>query len=128
MREISRGVLEGRTKDEMTEEETQLYKTMRQDPFNNRPPNGENFQDTDVRTKSWLTSLPREGKVVAFTHGGIIHTTLHIVLAFSNASDAWSFAVNNTSITKLLIEENHTTISFVNDHAHVMGRDTVWSY
>ena len=124
LREISRGVLEGRTKEEMTEEETQLYKTMRQDPFNNCLPGGENFQDLNARVESWLGRLPREGKVVAFAHGGTVHTSLHLLLG---VSDAWTFAVNNASITKLLMEEGHTTIAFVNDHAHVMGRDDVWS-
>ena len=125
LREISRGVLEGHTKDEMTGEEVQLYKTMRQDPFNNRPPDGENFQDMNARVEDWLRSLPEEGKVAAFTHGGVIHTSLHLLLG---SSDAWSFAVNNTSITKLLVGEGHTTISFVNDHAHLTGRDNVWSH
>ena len=125
LREISRGVLEGCTKEEMTEEEAQLYETMHQDPFNNRLPGGENFQDFNARVKDWLGSLPQEGKIAAFAHGGIVHTSLHLLLG---VSDAWTFAVNNASITKLLIEENYTTIAFVNDHAHVMGRDNVWSH
>ena len=125
LREISRGVLEGRTKEEMSEEEAQLYKEMRRDPLNNRPPGGENFRDVNVRVEDWLADLPKEGKVVAFAHGGIVHTRLHLLLG---SSKTWSFAVNNTSITRLLIREGHTTFSFVNDHAHVMGRESVWSY
>ena len=124
LREISRGVLEGRTKEEMTEKEAQLYDTMRRDPSNNRPPGGENFQDINARVGDWLSSLPKEGKIAAFTHGGVVHTSLHLLLG---SSDAWSFAVNNASITKMLLKEGHTTIAFVNDHAHLMGRDNVWS-
>ena len=125
LREIGRGSLEGTTDAERTEEQRHLFQHIRGDRLARRPPGGENFQDVVERMALWLADLPGEGKVVAFTHGGTIRSALHRLVGYG---PAFSFAVNNTSVTRLVIDGEHTTISFVNDHAHLSGRENLWSH
>ena len=125
LREVGRGVLEGTTEAERSEEQRALLRHIREDHMTRRPPGGESFQEVIDRVTSWLADLPEQGKAVAFTHGGVIHAALHRLVGDSRV---FSFASNNTGITRLVIEKGHTTISFVNDHAHVFGRENLWSY
>ena len=125
LREIGRGILEGSTDAERTEEQRELLRHVRGDRLLRRPPGGENFQDVLDRVGAWLADLPQQGKVIAFTHGGVIHAALQYLVGYSPSI---SFAVNNTGITRLVLEKDHTTISFVNDHAHLKGREELWSY
>ncbi len=125
LREIGRGVLEGTTDTERTEEQRALLRHVRGDRLVQRPPGGENFQDVIDRVGAWLADLPEQGKVIAFTHGGVIHAALHRLVGYS---PAFSFASNNTGVSRLILEKGHTTISFLNDHAHLKGREDLWSF
>lgn len=125
LREIGRGVLEGTTDAERTEEQRALLCHVRDDRLVRRPPGGENFQDVIDRVGAWLADLPERGRVIAFTHGGVIHASLHRLVGYSSS---FSFAFNNTGISRLVLEQDHTTISFLNDHAHLRGREDLWSF
>jgi len=127
LREISRGVLEGKVDADLTPEELRVREEMRSDRYAYRPPGGENFADVWARVSDWLGDLPREGKVVAVTHGGVIHSVLRILLDASGPT-TWAFAVNNASITRVRLEEGRATLLTVNDHAHLLGRENLWSY
>ncbi|CAN5863556.1 histidine phosphatase family protein [soil metagenome] len=125
LREIGRGILEGTTDAERTEDQRALLHHVRGDRLVRRPPGGENFQDVVDRVGSWLADLPERGKVIAFTHGGVIHAALHRLVGYSST---FSFAFNNTGISRLVLAQDHTTISFLNDHAHLKGREDLWSF
>ena len=127
LREISRGVLEGKIDADLTPEEVKVREAMRRDRYGYRPQGGENFADVAARVKSWLDDLPLEGRVLAFTHGGVIHAVLRLVLDAAGAT-SWDFAINNASLTRILFHDDRATIAGVNDHAHLLGRENLWSF
>ena len=100
LREISRGVLEGKIDADLTPEERDIREAMRRDRHGYRPEGGENFADVSARVKAWLGDLPPEGRVIAFTHGGVVHTVLRLVLDAPGPT-SWDFAVNNASLTRV---------------------------
>ena len=125
LREIGRGSLEDTTDAERSDEQRKLPQYIRGERLTRRPPGGENFQDVIDRLESWLEDLPKHGKVAAVTHGGVVSAALHRLVGYEKR---FSFAVNNTSITRLVLEDGHTTMSFVNDHSHIRGREDLWTY
>lgn len=127
LREVSRGVLEGKIDAELSPEEVRVREEMRRDRYGYRPERGENFADVAARVQAWLDDLPKESRVVTFTHGGVIHTTLRLVLETPGPT-AWDFAVNNASITRFYFHSGRVTIGGVNDHAHLAGREDLWSF
>ncbi len=127
LREISRGILEGKIDADLTPEEARVREAMRRDRYGYRPQGGENFADVAARVGAWLSSLPEEGRVIAFTHGGVVHTVLRLILDAPGAT-SWDFAVNNASLTRILFYDGRVTIAGVNDHAHLLGRENLWSF
>jgi len=125
LREIGRGILEDTTDAERSEEQRELLNYIRGERLTRRPPGGENFQDVIDRLESWLEALPKHGKVAAVTHGGVVSAALHRLVGYDKR---FSFAMNNTGITRLVLENGHTIISFVNDHSHLRGREDLWTY
>lgn len=47
------------------------------------PPQGETGQQFHKRLNSWLTDLPQQGEIVAFTHAGAIWGILRLTIALS---------------------------------------------
>ena len=127
LREISRGVLEGKIDADLTPEEVGVREAMRRDRYGYRPQGGENFADVAARVGAWLDDLPPEGRVIAFTHGGVIHAALRLVLDAPGAT-SWDFAINNASLTRILFYDDRATIAGMNDHAHLLGRENLWSF
>ena len=132
LREISRGVLEGKIDADLTPEEVKIREVMRRDRHGYRPEGGENFADVSARVKAWLADLPPEGRVIAFTHGGVVHTVLRLVLDAPGPTP-WDFAVNNASLTRVYFYDGRfpngrATIVAVNDHAHLSGKENLWSF
>ena len=123
LREISRGVLEGRLGTELVGEQRDVYAAMRRDLFNIRPPGGENYRDLAARAVPWLESLPESGKVAAVTHGGVIFALLHHIVGVEGAAN-WRFSADNTGITRLRLKDIGSTergvrLITVNDTAHL---------
>lgn len=120
LREISRGVLEGKTEAELSTAERKLREEMIRDRLHFRPEGGENFRDVLARVKGWLADLPEQGRVLAVTHGGVIHTLLRVALGHA---ESWSshFTIENTSVTELRFEGESSVVVRVNDHAHLEG-------
>ena len=93
-------------------------------PYDKRVPGGESSDDLQTRARAWLESLPKQGRVIAFAHGGIIATILYSVVGRPPARrldepGGWGFQLRNTSISRLHISESYTTVETVNDYAHL---------
>ncbi|UCH27159.1 MAG: histidine phosphatase family protein [Trueperaceae bacterium] len=124
LREIDMGEFEGRYLHEITSAEWAQIKVWHSGPFDQKVPGGESGDDLRYRLVDWLGDLPTAGRVAAFSHGGTISGLLQSITGRpydTGRPGAWSFRLANTSITKLLIENGHTIISVVNDHAHLEG-------
>jgi 2,3-bisphosphoglycerate-dependent phosphoglycerate mutase len=124
LREIHLGEFEGRTWNEMTDEERDIFSVQFAGPYDQRVPGGESNDDLRHRALAWLAELPKEGRVIAFTHGGFIVSMLQSVVGrpkprYWKKMEGWGFWIENTSLTQLLIDESFKTIHTVGDYSHL---------
>ena len=124
LREVSRGIFEGRTLAELNPEERVFREAMARDRLNVRPEGGENFRDVKARVGAWLAGLPRSGRMLALTHGGVLHAVLHGLLGHAEDWDSL-LSFSNTGITELRLGGARTLIVRVNDCAHLEGRSSL---
>lgn len=122
LREMSYGVFEDRTWEELDADETAEANHWREDPVGRRVPGGESYGDLWGRMEAFRADLPGEGRVAAFTHGGAIRVVLYGVLGQTNRHGL-RFSVANTSITRVRYRPDGVTIVTLNDHAHLDGID-----
>ncbi len=118
LREIHFGLFEGKRHADFNSEEEEIYAYYKEDPYERRIPGGECWRDLGDRAESWLKDLPKEGKVIAFSHGGTIRSALFRLIGYPNNYE-WTAHFSNTSITRLSIEPKLVTLITVNDHAHI---------
>lgn len=137
LRELSFGVFEGKMRSELSEAEKEVFSMWRKDR-GSETSKAETFKaemfaaeqsygieaDQAVinRFKSFLNELPKVGKVIVFSHGGLIRLVLHHFLDVSSNFQR-TFNISNTSITKIQIfqEEEFVRVISVNDIAHLEG-------
>jgi 2,3-bisphosphoglycerate-dependent phosphoglycerate mutase len=124
LREIHLGDFEGRTWDDMTDQERDVFAVQFAGPYHHKVPGGESNDDLRDRALAWLAELPKEGRVVAFTHGGFIVSILHSIVGRPEprhwkVMEGWGFWIENTSITQLLIDKKFKTIHTVGDFSHL---------
>ncbi len=120
LRERNFAGFEGKTQQDLSTSEKEVFEAWRNDPENIRPLGGELQSEILKRILAWLANLPKTGKVIAFTHGGVVRTLLFWVVG-AKASYARSFLIGNSSINKLYIHTNKIHIATVNDTAHLEG-------
>ena len=118
LREIHFGALEGKTHAEFTDDERRAYEAHRADPYDVALPGGESWTDLQARVRAWRSTLPAEGRVIAFSHGGTIRV---FILSILNAphSQSWHFIFGNTSLTKVRFGAQRTLLETVNDTSHL---------
>jgi broad specificity phosphatase PhoE len=124
LREINLGHFEGRTWADMSDEERDVFSVQFAGPYHHKVPGGESNDDLRDRALAWLADLPKEGRVVAFTHGGFIVSMLHSIVGRPKprhwkVMEGWGFWIENTSLTQLLIDEKFKTIHTVGDFSHL---------
>lgn len=76
LRELDFGAFDGRTYKENLAEFGDAFRAWIDDPVRVRPPGGEVLGELEARVLVWLDALPRDGHIVAFTHGGPIRVLL----------------------------------------------------
>lgn len=116
LREVSRGLFERVSEDNLTGEQRQQKQAMKADPYNVRPPEGENFKDVGARVRDWLGDLPTQGRVAAVAHSGVIQSLLYDTVG---KQDTWRFVLGNVSLTRLVRYGDMTDIVWVGDQAHL---------
>ncbi len=117
LRELSYGSLEGKVHAEFAHAEAAAFAAHRRDPYAVPMPEGESWQDLDVRINTWLSELPSEGRVAAFSHGGTVRGILFTVTGVPKNRE-WDIFFGNTSVTRLRLGKTPMVIS-VNDTAHL---------
>ena len=124
LREINLGIFEGRDWTTFDKEEQLQAGVWFMGPYDVPVPGGESSDDLQRRGKAWLAGLPREGRIIAFAHGGIIASLLY---GFTGRPEprhfgepgGWGFQLKNTSISRLHISKSFATLETVNDYAHL---------
>jgi len=126
IREFNFGIFGGQTWKTMTQEERQQMSVWFLGPYNKRVPQGESSNDLRARVSAFVEDLPKSGRVIAFTHGGVVASAAHLVTGRPketrwNEAGSWGFRFANTSITRLAFSELYRTILSLNDAAHLEG-------
>ena len=117
LREIHLGDWEGKRWTALEGKDEAALQTWRGDPYHERAPGGESYEDLLRRVSTWLPELPTSGRVVAFAHGGTIRCALYAFTGLPKAA-AWRFQVDTASLTRIRLGEP-TVLEAVNDTAHL---------
>ncbi len=124
LREIHLGILEGRVFADLSAEEKNMLEAHHGEDWEFRVPEGESYVDLENRSREFLSGLPEEGKVLAFTHGGFIIASIYSIIGrppkrdFESAK-TWGMRLENTSITRIVRHKGFSSIVTVGDHAHL---------
>lgn len=84
LREISYGVLEGKTHEEIEAEAPDLYYRLRHEKWTFQPPEGESYVQLAARVEAALSEIADPGIVVA--HGGVFRALKSLLDGGSNTS------------------------------------------
>ncbi len=106
LRERNYGDWEGKTPDEVFQEDPELLQAYRKDPTLVAPRNGETGLEVYCRTVSFLYDLLRthsEGVLGVVAHGGTVATLLSALLGAPPSTSA-CFRIRNCSLTEFVIE------------------------
>lgn len=124
LRELSFGIFEGKMRSELSETEKAEFSMWRKDRVSDGPALYEKYgiEPDEVllaRFNGFLSELPKTGKVIVFSHGGLIRLVLHQCLG-KTAGFQRTFNISNTSINRIQIfaDGEFVRILSVNDSAH----------
>ncbi len=117
LREVHFGAWEGKRWAALQGEDKTALQRWRKNPYRERAPGGESYEDLLARVEAWLAELPTTGRVAAFAHGGTIRCLLYHFTGLPEAA-AWRFHIDTGSLTRLFIGEN-AVLQAVNDTAHL---------
>lgn len=118
LREMHFGVFEGKSWDDMSQDERTVLEEWWKDPYKTPLPQGESFTDLHHRLREWRASLPAQGRFVVFTHGGPIRSLLWEVLGAPRRRE-WTILLSNAGLTRLSYEKDRVTLITINDCAHL---------
>ena len=118
LRELDYGAFEGHRWSDMGGALADQARRWRAEPYGRRAPDGESYDDVIARFAAFAASLPRSGRIAAFSHGGTIRCVLYGLMG-RPARGAWGLDSANTGITRLRYGERRVTVVSLNDHAHL---------
>lgn len=118
LREMSFGTFEGKSWHGMSVDEQQALNEWWKNPYKNRLPGGESFEELGQRLAEWRATLPASGRLAVFTHGGPIRSMLWEIVGPPKSRE-WTILLSNASLTRIAYEPGRATIITVNDCAHL---------
>ena len=120
LRELSLGVWEGRTVDDVLATEADAYRRWRERPYDCPPPEGEHIADVAGRilpVMERIVSSHADGQeALVVSHGGVISVYLCHLLGLS-PNALWQLAIGNASLTVV----DPPRVLTLNDTAHLEG-------
>jgi len=104
LREVSFGIWEGLTYNEVQEKYRSEFVQWYKDVWNYKVPGGENFTEVAERSCQAIREISREhsGTVLVVTHGGVVNALIGTI---DPSIDIWQTGINPASMT--YIEFNH---------------------
>jgi alpha-ribazole phosphatase/probable phosphoglycerate mutase len=121
LREMPMGPLEGLTWDEAAPEVREAIHQWWTDPYGNPfPGSTESLRDVTERVQAWLDEQPVDGRIIAFTHGGVIRCCLW-ALTGPPRNRSWSIDLGNTGILRIRYDRQRRRAILVahNDLSHL---------
>ncbi len=130
LRERNYGDWEGKTPDEVFQDDPELLVAYRKDPILVAPRNGETGLEVYCRTVSFLYDLLQshsEGVLGIVAHGGTVATLLSALLGAPPGTSA-CFRIRNCSLTEFVIEANgRRRLECFDDVCHLDPPPMDWS-
>ena len=118
LRELSFGAWEGKTWAEVAATDPDALASWYADPYEHAQTKGERYADLETRVQTWLGTLPKAGRILAFTHGGPIRAVLYGLTGVPQRQ-AWRFEIGPASLTKLVLGDAGAIVKTVGDVAHL---------
>ena len=116
-REISFGIFEGKTYEEIKNEYPEETERMINDWRNFKADKGESLKDVMIRTVKKMDEIIekyKNKKILIVAHAGVIQALISYYL-FGNLDGYWKFKINNGSITKLhIMHDGYTYFEYIN--------------
>jgi broad specificity phosphatase PhoE len=117
------GVWQGRSVDEVREQDKELFEIWRQDPDRVRIPGGETLEEVRNRVAAVVDDLAArydDGTVLLVTHRVVCKVLLCHLLGLDN-SHFWQIAQDTAALSAFQITRGWSTVSLVNDTCHSRG-------
>ncbi|MGI5858739.1 MAG: alpha-ribazole phosphatase [Tepidanaerobacteraceae bacterium] len=127
MRELSFGIWEGMTYDEIIQKWAKEYNKWQDDPYNEKPPEGETLSELCERISKFLMKAAQDhpdGRILVVSHAGPIRAILSVLLNLKQ-DFFWKFKISNTSLTIIeydglkQLSDSDAFIVTVNDTHHL---------
>ena len=117
LRELGFGAWEGKMWVDVAKTDPDALKRWYENPYQHAPTGGEPYAELKARIQTWLSTLPKTGRVLAFTHGGPVRAALYGLTGVPDAQ--WRFEVGPASVSKLVLGDAGVIIKTVGDAAHL---------
>lgn len=125
--ELCFGRFEGRTFEE--NEQDPAWPDWTHDTFDRAPPGGESYRALRERVVAWYHELPEgEVDIAAVSHSGTIQMLLLYLLGVEHPRWRKRIYVRHSSLTRVLVRDDHAVVERVNDTRHLDedGTDPFW--
>jgi len=120
LRELNMGVAEGKIWEELTAAEQEAVTAWWEDPYNlNFPGTEENLRTVTERLTEWRRKLPQEGRIIVFSHGGLIRAALWDITGIPDYRRRWGMELGNTGIVRIRYSGSFPTLVAFNDISHL---------
>ena len=116
LKELNFGAFEGYTLAQ--NRATEAWNAWYDDPFKQRTPGGESYEQLRLRVVAWLESLPK-GNSVAFTHSGTIQMLISHILGVEHPKGRKRVILRPTSLTRIVCHDGEMILERVNDAYHL---------
>ena len=73
----------------------------------------------EMRVHAWQSERPKEGRIIAFTHGGVIRCCLWDIFGMPTPEHNWTIELDNTGIVRIRYTEDCATLVCFNDVSHI---------
>ncbi len=127
MRELSFGIWEGLTYEDILQKWPQEYRSWIDNPYYEKPPEGETLSQLCERVSRFLMKAAKaypDGRILVVSHAGPIRAVLSVLLNLKQ-SFFWKFKISNTSLTVIEydglkeLSDSDAFIVTVNDTYHL---------
>ncbi|WP_052351666.1 histidine phosphatase family protein, partial [Deinococcus pimensis] len=101
-----------------------LFQEWAETPWSTPAPGGESFADVARRGLAWLSELPEDANVLAFSHSVFVRSLVCVLLGLKvEARDGWTFpfplSLAHASLTRLARHRGEWALEVFSDTAHL---------
>ena len=124
LREMNGGYFEGKTDEELLKVYSEQVHNLRNDLPKFMPPNGESSREAYNRISSTILDIVTnsESTNIAIVSHGLVLILFLAYVSNTPFEDIKHIYLENTSVTKLIFDENKFSIEYINDFKHLNNK------